>query len=199
MMGQGRSENMTASIKGILALALLLLAASTGPARAEEFTVDLGEPGSLAMDVAPYWSQDVRSPGDGLPPTILLRKDDGEQFAMLITPLWAMPGAEPDFGTPASVRRIVESSASEIAPGAVEEQLVIEPIGGEKTGFMFFATDKSLVGRTPPPDEYLYLMQGAVMVGKLLCTFTVLMNDRPSPDAEQALEMLRNAAHRVGA
>lgn len=190
---------MTASIRPILAFALLLLATAVSPARADEFTVDLGEPGILVLDVAPYWSQETRSPGDGLPPTILLRKDGGERFAMLITPVWAMPGAEPDFGSSDSVRRIVESSASEIAPGAAEEQLTIEPVGGEKTGFMFFATDKSLAGRTPPPDEYLYMMQGAVMVGKLLCTFTVLMNDRPSPDAEQALEMLRTAEHRIGA
>lgn len=190
---------MTASIKPILAFALLLLATAVRPAQADEFTVDLGDPGILVLDVAAYWSQEVRSPGDGLPPTVLLRKDGGERFAMLITPVWSMPGAEPDFGTPESLRRIVESSASEIGPGTAEEQLTIEPVGGEKTGFMFFATDKSLVGRTPPPDEYLYMMQGAVMVGKLLCTFTVLMSDRPSPDAEQALEMLRTAEHRVGA
>ena len=36
------------------------------------------------------------------------------------------------------------------------------------------------------------------MVGKLLCTFTILTNDRPSQDAEQALEMLRTAAHPKG-
>jgi hypothetical protein len=190
---------MTARIYGILIFTLFLMASSVGPGRADEFTVDLGEPGILMLDVAAYWSQETRSPGDGLPPTILFRKDGGERFAMLITPVWAMPGAEPDFGQPDSVRRIVESSAAEIAPGAAEEQLTIEPIGGEKTGFMFFATDSSLLDRTPPPDEYLYLMQGAVMVGKLLCTFTILMNDRPSPDAEQALEMLRNAEHRIGA
>lgn len=183
----------------ILALALFLLIPPVELAQAEEFTVDLGEPGILALDAAPYWSQEIRSPGDGLPPTILLRKDGGERFAMLMTPLWAGVTASPDFGTRESVRRIVESSAAEVAPGAAEEQLTIEPVGGGKIGFMFFATDKSLVGRTPPPDEYLYLMQGAVMIGKLLCTFTVLTNDRPSPDAEQALEMLRNATHRVGA
>lgn len=190
---------MTARIYGILAFALFLMTLSIGTARADEFIVDLGEPGTLMLDVAPYWSQEVHSPGDGLPPTILLQKDGGERFAMLITPIWAMPGAAPDFGTPDGVRRIVENSAAEIASGAAEEELTIEPVGGKKTGFMFFATDKSLVGRNPQPDEYLYMMQGAVMVGKLLCTFTILMNDRPSPDAEQALEMLRNAMHRVGA
>lgn len=53
-----------------------------------------------------------------------------------------------------------------------------------------------LLAPSAAPGEYLYLMQGAVMVGKLLCTFTILTNDRASPEAEEALEMLRNAAHR---
>lgn len=194
-----RSAATLPHLKCLLVAVLVLITSAVSPAQADEFTVDLGEPGILVLDVAAYWSQEVRSPGNDTPPTILLQKDDGERFAMLITPAWAGPAAAPDFGTPGSVRRIVESSAAEIAPGAAEEQLTIEPVGGGRIGFMFFATDKSLVGRTPPPDEYLYLMQGAVMVGKLLCTFTILTNDRPSPDAEQALEMLRSAAHRLGA
>jgi len=189
---------MTARIYGILALALVLLT-SVGTAQAEEFTLDLGEPGTLALDLAPDWSPEVDAPGDGVPPTVWLQKGNGERFAMLITPVWAAAGASADFGTPDGVRRIVESSAAKIAPGAVESRLAMEPVGGGKVGFMFSATDKSLVGRAAPPGEYLYLTQGAVMVGKLLCTFTILTNDRPSPDAEQALEMLRKAVHRVGA
>lgn len=97
------------------------------------------------------------------------------------------------------MRRIVERSAAEIAPGAVEGKLEIAPIGGGKIGFMFFATDKSLVGRTLQPGEYLYLMQGAVMVGELLCAFTVLTNDNSSAVVARALEVMLNAAHRTGA
>ena len=185
--------------KCLLVAVLILLASSVGLAQADEFTLNLGEPGTLVLDLAPHWSQEVGSSDNGTPPTVRIYRGDGSHFAMLITPVWAGQDAAPDFGTADSVRRIVESSAAEISPGAAEEHLEIEPVGKGKTGFMFVATDKSLVGRTPQPDEYVYLMQGAVMVGKLLCTFTILTNDRPSPDAEQGLEMLRNATHRVGA
>ena len=37
------------------------------------------------------------------------------------------------------------------------------------------------------------------MVGDLLCTFTVLTNERPSGIIDAAMMMLRTAAHRTGA
>jgi len=185
----------------MLAAAFLLLALSpsAGQALSDQFTLNLGEAGSLSMTLPPGWAGEVASPDGAMPPTVAISQEGSERFVLLVTPIWAGPEAPPDFGTPGSLRRIVESSAAEIAPGAVEDKLTIEPVGGGKSGFMFSATDSSLVGRTPPPGEYLYLTQGALMVGKLLCTFTILTNERPSPDSEQALEMLRNAAHRIGA
>jgi len=190
---------MTERMCRTIAFTLFVLVSLARTAQADEFTLNLGEPGTLVLDLAPHWSQEAGSSGNGTPPTIRIYRGEGSRFAMLITPVWAGPRTAPDFGTTDSVRRIVESSAAEISPGAAEEYLKIESIGGGKSGFMFYATDSSLVGRTPPPGEYLYLVQGALMVGKLLCTFTILTNDRPSPDAEQGLEMLRNATHRVGA
>ena len=190
---------MTVRTFGMLVIALFLLAPSAGQALGDEFSLDLGEAGVLAVDLPQGWSTEVGSSGSDTPPTVAIQQEGSDRFILLITPVWAGPGAAPDFGTPGGVRGIVESSAVEIAPGAVEGQLTVEPIGGGKVGFMFSATDSSLVGRTPAPGEYLYLMQGAVMVGKLLCTFTILTNDRASPEAEEALEMLRNAAHRTGA
>jgi hypothetical protein len=181
----------------LFATLLFLFASTVAPANASEALVDLGEPGALMLPMPRDWTHEI-GPADGdVPPTIILQAPNADTV-VLVTPFWAHEGAEPDYGTAGSVHRVVERSAAEIAPGAVEDRLTIEPIGGGRIGFMFFATDKSLVGRTPAPDEYRYLIQGAVMVGDLLCTFTVLTNDKPSADAELALEMLRNAAHRTG-
>lgn len=181
----------------VLTLMAFLLASPSGLAVAGEAVIDLGKQGALVLPLPKDWSHDVRSPGIDLPPTVSMRAAKTDT-AVLITPLWAVEGAEPDFGTPDSVHRIVERSAAEIAPGAVEGKLKIAPIGGGKIGFMFFATDKSLVGRTPQPGEYLYLIQGAVMVGELLCTFTVLTNDNSPVVVARALEAMLNAAHRIG-
>ena len=180
-----------------VAFLLLVLSPSAGQALSNQFTLDLGEAGSLAMTLPPGWAGEVASQGGAMPPTIAIRQEGSDRFVLLVTPIWAGPNAPPDFGTPDSLRRIVESSAAEIAPGAVEDKLTIEPIGGGKSGFMFSATDSSLVGRTPPPGEYLYLTQGALMVGELLCTFTILTNERPSGIIDQALQMLRGADHRT--
>lgn len=180
----------------VLALFLFLLAPAT--AVGDEALVNLGEPGALVLPLPQDWSHEIGPADADTPPTVILQAPHAD-IVVLVTPFWAHEGAELDYGTAGSVHRVVERSAVEIAPGAAEARLAIEPIGGGRTGYWFFATDKSLVGRAPVPNEYLYLIQGAVMVGDLLCTFTVLTNDTPSADAELALEMLRNAAHRTGA
>lgn len=179
-------------------LAFLILWAGE-PARADELALDLGAQGILALDMPQGWSSEIRPSGRGAMPTASLTAEGSDRFVVLVTPFWAEVGAAPDFDTDAGVCRIVETGAAEVAPNAVEEQLTIEPIGGGRTGYMYLATDKSLVGRTVPPGQYLYMRQGALMVGKLLCAFTILTNETPSPDSEKALKLLRNAADREGA
>ena len=187
---------MLKSLASFLALFLFLLTPAT--AIASEALVDLGEAGALMLPLPKGWSHEIGPADAGMPPTVIMQTPNAE-FVVLLTPFWAQEGAEPDYGTAGSVHRVVERIAAEVAPGAVEGRLRIEPVGGGRTGYMFFATDKTLVGRTPAPDEYRYMIQGALMVGDLLCTFTMLTNDQPSADAERALGMLRNAAHRTGA
>jgi len=189
---------MRKSIASFPAFALLLFLLTPATAIAGEALIDLGQPGALMLPLPKGWSHEIGPVDADMPPTVILRTPNAD-FVVLVTPFWAQEGAEPDYGTAGSVHRVVERSAAEIAAGAVEGQLTIEPVGGGRTGYMFFATDKTPVGRTPAPDEYRYLIQGAVMVGDLLCTFTMLTNDKPSANAELALGMLRNAAHRTGA
>ena len=182
---------------GILALILFLLTPTV--AVSGETLFDLGGPGTLMLPLPAGWEHEIMASAEGMPPTIELKTGSEASFAVLVTAFLVGPGAPADFDSPKNIRRVVESIAAEAAPRAAEDQLTVEPIGSGKVGYMFSATDKSLVGRLIPPDEYLYVVQGAVMVGKLICNFTILMNDRPSPDAEKALEMLRNATHRVRA
>lgn len=175
------------------------LAVGAVPAIAGERTYSLpGSAGALTLPLPDGWSDEIFDSAPDIPPTIKLTVPGREAtFAALVTPVWPEIGAAPDFGTPGSVRRIVESSAAAVAPEAVEHGIEIRPFGGGRTGFHFFTTDRSLVGRTPPPGEYRYMTQGALMVGRLLCTFTLLTNENPSGETRQAIEMLRGAAHRL--
>jgi hypothetical protein len=181
---------------GILALTLFLLTPTV--AVSGETLFDLGEPDALMLPLPAGWEHEIISSAGGMPPTIQLKLGSEASFAVLLTPFLTGPSTLPDFDSPENIRSVVESIAAEAAPRAAEDRLTVEAISGRNVGYMFFATDKFLVGRPIPPNEYLYVVQGAVMVGKLLCNFTILMNDRPSPDAELALEMLRNAVHRTG-
>ena len=55
--------------------------------------------------------------------------------------------------------------------------------------YVFSATD-----RDPKPGEYRYMVQGAVNVQGLVCTFTILTDDRDSQAVADAIEMVRTAS-----
>lgn len=189
---------MIARITVPLAIALFLLASSAGMAKAEYFSVILVDRNALTFPLPPGWSANLLPPENAAYTTARMQPKDGRRSAVLVTLFMAGPSTPPDFDAPDSIRRAVESLAADALPRAVEDQLTVKPIGGGKIGYLFSATDKSLVGRSVQPGEYLYVMQGLIVVGKLLCNFTILTNERPSPDAEKALEMLRGAEHHSG-
>ena len=62
--------------------------------------------------------------------------------------------------------------------------------GGAEVGFFYSLTDKA-----PKPDEHPLITQGAVAVGDLLLTFTILHRDPSSPERQQTLDMLASARH----
>ena len=186
---------MIARIAVSFAIALLLLASSAGMAKAEYFSVILPDRNALTFPLPPGWTAKLLPREAAAYTTARMQPKDGRRSAVLVTPFVAGPSTPPDFDSPDNIRRAVKSLAADALPRAVEDQLTIEPIGGGKVGYMFSATDKSLAGRLVPPDQFLYVAQGLIVVGKLFCTFTILTNDRPSSDTEQALEMLRDATH----
>lgn len=180
-----------------LAFMLFLFAPAT--ATADEILVDLGEPGVLALPLPAQWEHEILPSREEGPPTVRLQPPGGVSFAALITPIWREIADVSDFGTRRGVYRIVGNLATAVSLTSVESQLKIEEFGGRRVGYWFFATDKSLAGSTPPPGEYLYLVQGALMVGDLFCKFTMLTNDKPSREAELMFKQLLDAAHRTGA
>lgn len=156
----------------------------------QERSYALPERGKLVMAVPQDWGDKVRQPPNQLPPSLRFSGKPDGKFQVLVTPLWS-PRGDPEFKSAASVRRMVERAAADASKQAVERNLpVVELKGGAGAGFYFFATD-----RAPAPGEYKYLTQGAMAVGDLVVTFTVLSNDAESAEAKAALEMLRGARH----
>ena len=150
----------------------------------------LPERGKLVLAVPQDWSDKVSQPPNKLPPTLRFSGKPDGKFQVLMTPLWS-PRRDPEFKSPASVRRIVERGAADASKQAVERNIpIVELKGNSGAGFYFFATD-----RAPAPGEYKYLTQGAIAVGDLVVSFTVLSNDADSAEVKAALEMLRGARH----
>jgi hypothetical protein len=178
----------------------LMLTGCAQPLAAGEQAVDLGAHGKLALHVPAGWVMEESRPEADLPPTLRFGPEVGDEFVVLLTPMWPQPGAEPDFDSPASIYRVVAAAAQDVAADAAETELEVREFDGGRVGYYFWATDRELMGKSRiPPGEYLHLTQGAVMIGELLCTFTVLTNDRPSGIIDAAMMMLRTAAHRTDA
>lgn len=160
-------------------------AASTETGK-DERRYPLGNYGFLRAEIPSSWRDDVWLSPKGLPPTIILTPGGGNPFQILITPIW---GAKKEALKAESIREIVQKSAEETRPQAVEKTLkLVELQGISGKGYYFFATDKA-----PKPGEYKYLTQGAILVGDLMITFTILTNDNQEGIIKEALAMLREA------
>jgi len=173
---------------------ILLLLGFTVMAVAAEKTNDrrypLPDHGLFQMKVPMSWKDELRQPPDRLPPTIVLRPASGDQFQVLITPIWL---ARKDVPLPSgeAIRQQVQRGVESAKSQAVEETLkVMELQGSSGSGYYFSATDKA-----PKPGEYKFMTQGILLVGELIVTFTILTNDSQRNVVNDALTMLKSAIH----
>jgi len=181
-------------------IAALFLTNCAQPLAAGEKLVDLGARGALALQVPDGWIMNRREAAGAPFVTLTFGPEVGDEFSVLLTPIGPEPGADQDFGSPASVYSVVEAAARDAQVHAAETEVKIREFEGNKVGFYFWATKRELAGMSRiPPGEYLHVTQGAVMVGELLCAFTIRTNARPSGIIDAAMLMLRTAVHRTGA
>lgn len=182
----------------LLVIGAVILPGGAAPLAADEQVVTLGKHGALVLKVPEGWTMDVSGVSADVPPTLTFKPEVGDEFVLLVTPIWSELSGDPDFGSQDSVYRVVETTAQEAVIESVELELEIHEFGGDRTGYFFWSTDSRLADKDRiPSGEYLHLTQGAIMIGDLLCSFTILTNERPSGVIDAALLMLRNAAHRI--
>jgi hypothetical protein len=144
--------------------------------------------GALVIDVPRSWVQYVKQASDGAPPTIVLRPRTGDEFQLLLTPLWSPNGAK-GFNSAEHVREFVSFSARQLAPNAVEKNLVVETIPREKgNAFYFFATD-----RAPKNGDHPYLIQGAIGMDDLVVSVSLLFRNKDSEAMDAVLNLFSTA------
>ena len=148
--------------------------------------------GELVLHVPKGWNDEVRQHPGNFPPTIVLSGFEGRAFVAKVTPLWERPDSAADFGTAQGIHTIVARAAHAAESESVEGKLDIVTVGGgQGPGYYFHATD-----RAPQPGDFKYMAQGAVLVGKLVCTFTILTDSDKLVVTNKILNMLNGAMQR---
>jgi hypothetical protein len=114
--------------------------------------------------------------------------DRARKLDLSITIAWST-GKQPSFANPERLRAFVSQSAEDVATAAAEPRLDLREIeGASGLGYYFQATIKA-----PPAGEWPHLTRGAIVVGDLLVTFTILAAEPGVPAVERALRMLKSA------
>jgi hypothetical protein len=147
------------------------------------------EHGALELNVPTSWKGKVHKPQENMPPTVIFDPAKGNDFEVLITVLWSKTG-EQGFNNQDNVRTLVEKEGQKLLPNAVETKIVLEEIRGvDHTGYYFIVTDKA-----PNPGEYRYMTHGAIGVGNLLLSATILHRVKESESVKDALSARRGKA-----
>ena len=123
-----------------------------------------------------------------MPPTIIFKPASGGDFQVLVTVLWSKT-EEQDFNSPTKIRALVEQHGQKILPKAVETKLVVQQMRDVNNIGYFF----SLTNKAPNPGEFRYMTRGAIGVGDLLVSTTILHPIKESGSVKDALSMLREA------
>lgn len=154
-------------------------------ASAAELNVALPDRESLVIDVPAGWRSQVNRPRSDLPPTIVLGSPNPRAFQVLVTPIWPMGNAQAP--SRSDIQTLVQGAADNARSKAVEKTLSLAELSGPGLfGYYFAATDRS-----PEPNGYKFLTQGAMAFGELRITFTILTNEDSKSATAAALSMLR--------
>jgi hypothetical protein len=144
--------------------------------------------GKLILNLPDSWKQRIDRSKKDLPPTIELTPTKGDEFVVLITPLYGT-GASPDFNKSTGLKRLIGNDLKQMLPSAVEKEVaLLEFKGVQSSGFYYLVTDKA-----PQPGEYPIALRVVAGVGDLLLSVTVLCKARDSEGVTATLGALKEA------
>ncbi|MEO8358416.1 MAG: hypothetical protein ABI672_00175 [Vicinamibacteria bacterium] len=111
----------------------------------------------------------------------------GKDFDLQVTAVWL--DADKVARGRVSLREAMKQSAAGPLAQSVETEAKILELGGSPSpGYFYSLTDKA-----PPPGEFKYLTQGALVTGEIMATFT-LLQQRPDEGQKTAILRMLGAA-----
>jgi hypothetical protein len=147
--------------------------------------------GVLDLAVPPSWADVVHQPPGDLPPTFLFSPKSGNRFELLLTVFWNQKPEE-SLTDPGRLKAMVSARGQTLLSTATEKELtVLELRQGETVGYYYVLTDK-----VSEPGGFPYKAQGAIGMGDLLLSFTLLFKDKDSGELQAPLDMLINAKYK---
>ena len=179
---------MIVEMRAKLYLCVVLLLAPVARAETPR-SFNVPDHGTLHVTAPQHWTDRMEAPR-GLPPTVELT-DSKNKMLLLLTPLWSSAG-DPQFNTAEAIRAGIERAAHRAQESSVEKELPLREIEtADGKGYYFSATD-----RAPAEGEYEYMAGGAVPVGDLVVSFTVLTHVAPPEGIAEALAIVRTATQK---
>ena len=175
-------------MKTALLLLLTLLALSSAVPATSTVTAEMtvsGE-GVISLQRPSTWVATVGGPDFG--PTLRLRPGTGGGFSVLVT---AIPRRSAERTSAAELENSVRRQGEPLLATASQSQLEIVRVSGpEARGFLYHLTDRK---PESGPDDYREMRQGAVEIGPVLLSVTILTHTGDEESVDQALAMLESA------
>ncbi|MBE9555309.1 MAG: hypothetical protein IMF08_00495 [Proteobacteria bacterium] len=188
----------------IAAACMLAIAPAPVAAGASQRLFEIPGHGLLGLEGMGYWEQQVDFlAADGFPrihlynDTGIFSADRGERIRITVTPAWRTPDTQRDFGTEQGIRRIVQQYADETAASLALDSLELVPVGRDKIGFWFLASDNGFFSKKLD-DGFRHMRQGALVVGELVVTFIILSDDERYTEGDFAVLLMTHAEHLKG-
>ena len=149
--------------------------------------------GVLTLDVPRVWSYNFTIKGNNEPPIITfynLDKDKEEIYQLNLSVLWE-DGFKRNISSPEYIQSLVEETGEQALINSDQTELSLKKITGQDgVGYLFNLSDSGA-----NTDEYQFLTQGALAVGKLLLIFSLFSNEDESILQQALLKIIMSAQH----
>lgn len=173
--------------------AVAALAIPSGASAGSVQSVEVGTSGALSFRLPPGWSSSVGG-ATATAPTITARPGDGRDAVLLMT---AIPRRSDESLSAPELMRLVEARGEAALSTALQEQVeLVEVRGAQAVGYLYHLTDRQ---PESGPGDYREARQGAVLVGELVLSVTILTHSDDAKSVAEALDVLSGARHAPGA
>lgn len=145
-----------------------------------------GFPGSkdtLSVKTPADWQESFEKGPKGSLLNVSYRPSSGPEFEIHFTVFAGSPKID--------IQDLAAKMGEPLLPTAVETELNLAEVRSETVqGYWYRITDKTLVGKPPEKDNYLYLINAALTVQKYLVIVTALTNDPGQGFINGMMEMM---------